>query len=418
MITRQCDAKGAHLTTDRDRQMFIKVPVGMELAAKDEGKVLELLRTMYGQKQAPLMWEKNRDAGLEALGMERCPQEPLLFRKLILKGNVDRMICVLVWADDFAFAADPEVETELDELGKRFELTVNPQVEQFISIVFKFENGATSLSQTAYLETILLEFLENPSGERRTAWKKCDDTEFDSAKEPTANDTEYLKNRNYYRLVGLLQYLTITRPVIQYAVGKLARHTTKTRRIHWERAQELLEYLNAFRSHGLLYRQTGNLTLEGYGDADFAGDSETRRSTSGILIRLGESAVLSFSKRQPVVADSTVSAEVIASCSLAKEIIWVRNVLAWFGYPPDGPTKIWCDNKGTVFNIEEGALRHKTKHMDIKYMFLRDLVRQGLITISHCPDSSMYADILTKGLGWIKFNFCRDAFGECNITNL
>jgi hypothetical protein len=56
--------------------------------------------------------------------------------------------------------------------------------------------------------------------------------------------------------------------------------------------------------------------------------------------------------------------------------------------------------------------------MDIKYMFLRDLVRQGLITISHCPDSSMYADILTKGLGWIKFNFCRDAFGECNITNL
>jgi hypothetical protein len=232
-----------------------------------------------------------------------------------------------------------------------------------------------------------------------------------------------MTSRNYYRLVGLLQYLCITRPDIQYAVGKLARHTLKTRLIHWRAAQHLLMYLNGSRNHGLVFRRSPeglavNFRLEGYSDSDFAGDAETRRSTSGVLVRLGGTAILSSSKRQPVVADSTVSAEVIAACSLAKEVIWVRNMLVWLGYPQPDPTQVWCDNKGAVFNMEEGALRHKTKHMDVKYLFLRDLVRLRQITMGHCPDVDMYADALTKSLGWIKFAKCREAFGVRDMNTV
>ncbi|TPX67615.1 hypothetical protein CcCBS67573_g07446 [Chytriomyces confervae] len=266
------------------------------------------------------------------------------------------------------------------------------------------------------LENILDKFLENPKGRRSQPYQSVNDKEFDTTQEPSSTDLHFMKERNYFRLVGKLQFLTVTRPVIQYAVGKLAHHTTKTRIIHWKATQELLEYLNNTRDHGLCFQRTGQkLVVEGYSNSDFAGDTETRRSTTGVLVWVGKAAVLSFSKRQPIVADSTVSAEVIAACSLVKEVIWVRNMLEWLGHAQEMPSQVWTDNKGAVFNMEEGALRHKTKHLDIKYMFLRDQVHQGLVTVGHCPDPLMWADVLTKGVGLTKFTDCRHAFGEESI---
>ncbi|TPX42605.1 DNA-directed DNA polymerase [Chytriomyces confervae] len=406
MVTRQSDAMA-----DRDRVMHIKIPQGMEVAPEDQGKVLELLQAMYGQKQASRQWELKRDKALESVGMQQCPHKPMIFKKEIIKDG----------ADDFAWAADREIQVELDELiaelgTKHFKMTVKPQVDQFISIVFGFKEGQVTLNQAAYLENILDEFLENPKGRRSQPYRSVNDKEFDTTQEPSSTDLHFMKEHNYFRLVGKLQFLTVTRPVIQYAVGKLARHTTKTRITHWKAAQELLEYLNNTRDHGLCFQQTGQkLVVEGYSDSDFAGDSETRRSTTGVLVRVGKAAVLSFSKRQPIVADSTVSAEVIAACSLVKEVIWVRNMLEWLGHAQEMPSQVWTDNKGAVFNMEEGALRHKTKQLDIKYMFLRDQVRQGLVTVGHCPDPLMWADVLTKGVGSTKFTDCRHAFGEESI---
>ncbi|KAJ3002904.1 UNVERIFIED_CONTAM: hypothetical protein HDU68_005958, partial [Siphonaria sp. JEL0065] len=104
---------------------------------------------------------------------------------------------------------------------------------QFISLVFQFKNGTTSINQAAYQESILQEFLENPMGERHVAWRKVDDTNFDCTKEPAASDIQFMKGCNFYR-------------------------------------QSPLEY-----------------TLEGFGDADWAGDAETRRSTTGAIMRIG-----------------------------------------------------------------------------------------------------------------------------------
>ncbi|TPX78204.1 DNA-directed DNA polymerase [Chytriomyces confervae] len=319
---------------------------------------------------------------------------------------------------DFAWAADWEIWAELDELiselgTKHFKMTVKSQVDQFISIVFGFKDGQGTLNQHAYLVNILDEFLENPLGRRSPPYRSVNDKEFDAAHEPSSDDLRFMKECNYFRLVGKLQFLTVTRPVIQYVVGKLARHMTKTRIIHWKAAQELLEYLNNTCDHGLCFNCTGHkLVVEGYSDSDFAGDAETWRSTTGVLVHIGKAAVLSFSKRQPVVADSTVSAEVIAACSLVKEVIWVRNMLDWLGHVQELLSQVWTDNKAAVFKMEEEALRHKTKHLDIKYMFLRDQVRQGLITVGHCPNPLMWADVLTKGVGSTKFMDCQHAFGN------
>jgi hypothetical protein len=118
---------------------------------------------------------------------------------------------------------------------------------------------------------------------------------------------------------------------------------------------------------------------------------------------IGGGIVVASSKRQTTVADSTTAAETIALYSLVKEVLWVRNMLGWTGYKQVAPTTLWCDNNSTVRNSGEGAERNKTKHMDIKYMFIRDMVRQGLVSVRHIGTSSMVADALTKGLGWIRF---------------
>ena len=82
-------------------------------------------------------------------------------------------------------------------------------------------------------------------------------------------------------------------------------------------------------------------------------------------------------------ADLTVAAETIAVHSLVKEIMWLRNFLEWLGYPQQSPTSLWCDNMGAVQNCEDGADHHKTKHLDIKYMFIREAARNGLVKIKH-----------------------------------
>ena len=138
---------------------------------------------------------------------------------------------------------------------------------------------------------------------------------------------------------------------------------------------------------------TDPLTPDCFSDADFAGDKTTRWSTSGLAIMLCGGIVVASSRRQTTVADSTTAAETIALHALVKEVLWVRNMLEWTGYKQEQPITLWCDNNSAVRNSREGTERNKTKHMDIKYMFIQDIVWQGLITVRHVGTSHMVADV-------------------------
>jgi hypothetical protein len=111
------------------------------------------------------------------------------------------------------------------------------------------------------------------------------------------------------------------------------------------------------------------------------------------------------------VADSTVAAEIIALQVLVKGAIWLRNFVKWLGYEQQHPTVLWCDNQGVVRNCVEGAERHKMKHMDIKYMFIQDVVRTWEIEVKHIGTEEMVADVLTKGLRKHKFDKCQNTLG-------
>jgi hypothetical protein len=188
-----------------------------------------------------------------------------------------------------------------------------------------------------------------------------------------------MKARNYYSLIGKFQYLVHTCPDIAYYENKLARYCTKARPAHWKAAQGLLAYLRQTIDYRLTYTRGESSGIAGlpndplgvtcYADADHAGDRGTCRSTSGAVIIISGGAVLAKSKRQTTVADSTTAAEINALYSLAKQVMWTRNMLIWCGYPRDLPSVMGCDNGPGVRNCEEGAGREKTKHLDIKYSF-------------------------------------------------
>lgn len=250
--------------------------------------------------------------------------------------------------------------------------------------------------------------MEDRQARRRVPWDTKRDAEFDRDLAPTAEDIDFMQSRDYWGLVGKLQYLVNTRPDIAYSVSKLGRFASKPRKVHWIAAQQLLQYLNNTVANGITYTASGNKLhlpqIDCCSDADFARDVETRKSTTGVSITLCGGSVVAISRRQSVVADSTTAAEAIALHTLTKEAMWIRNMLLWCNYKIDGALTLHCDNDSTVKNTQEGAERHKTKHLDIKYMFIRDVVRQGVCAVKWRRTEEMTADILTKGLVPVIFN--------------
>ena len=420
MKTLHIDWSGAHLNSIQDFEVYVQQPRGFEEPGK-EYWVRKLIRACYGEKQAAYLWELCRDSFLiEGCGFERCPFDPCTFIK---RSGTSFIVCD-VHADDAPFMYDDNMEQEMEEvlnkLQKRFKIKIERRLSQHLGMRVEYGMDWTTLDQEAYCSNILQTFQENPQEEYSNAWPLEIDEEFDKEMEPSESDKLFMKTRDYWGLVGKLQYLVNTRPDIAYAVGKLARKCSKPRVVHWNAAQRLLGYLQATTDMKLVFRKqsqlepkivTNNELVQCYSDADFAGDKETRRSTSGLVILVCGAAVFASSKRQPVVADSTVAAETIALHSLIKETIWLKNFLEWLGYPQKLPTTLWCDNMGAVRNCEDGADRHKTKHLDIKYMFIREAVRNNLVKIKHIGTDQMIADILTKGLRRQRFEKCRKGLG-------
>ena len=154
-----------------------------------------------------------------------------------------------------------------------------------------------------------------------------------------------------------------------------------------------------------------NGTLIGYADADWAGDSEDRHSTSGNLFLMAEGPISWLSKKQTTVALSTSEAEYVGVSAATQEVVWLRRLLTDIQAIPKGPTVIMEDNQGAI-GIAKNPIQHaRTKHIDIRYHYVREALQQGIICLSYCPTDKQLADLLTKGLPREGFEVLRKAMG-------
>lgn len=177
---------------------------------------------------------------------------------------------------------------------------------------------------------------------------------------------------------------------------------------HYAAAKTVLRYLKGTLEWGLRYGARGGLV--GYSDADFAGDVDTRRSTSGYVFVLNGAAVSCLSKVQPTVATSTMEAEYIASVQAAREAVWLKLLIKTL-MRTDNAVPLRCDNQGALRLADHPGGTPRSKHIDVGHHFVRDRAARGDITLVYVPTAEMVADVLTKALPMALLSTCRHGLG-------
>jgi hypothetical protein len=234
----------------------------------------------------------------------------------------------------------------------------------------------------------------------------------------SSSDSEEIVPTMYRQLIGSLMYLVNTRPDIFYAVSALIQFMSQPRETHSIVAKHVLRYLRGTVGHGLRYTSNIDMRLQGYTDSDWAGSAVDRKSTSWCCFTLGSAMVSWCSRKQTYVALSTAEAEYIALSVAVREAVWLRKLLAdLFGNVLDY-TIIHCDNQSCVKLSKDPVFHDKSKHIEIKYHYIRDMVQRKEVSVQYLPIDEQVVNVLTKPLTKMKFEYFRDRLGVTENASL
>ena len=202
----------------------------------------------------------------------------------------------------------------------------------------------------------------------------------------------------YRRLVGKLNYLTMTRSDISFAVSVVSQFLNSPRESHWDAVVRILRYIKSSPGRGLIYQSRGHTDIIAYTDADWAGCPSDRRSTSGYCVLIGGNLISWKSKKQSVVARSSAEAEYRAMALATCELIWLKQLLSELSFCTIGSMSLICDNQAALHIASNPVFHERTKHIEIDCHFIRDKIISGEITTSFVSSNNHLADMLTKSL--------------------
>lgn len=383
---------------------------------KEEGKedwVWELLRGLYGMKQAGRIWNQTMHDAMVEWGFSRLSCEWCVYYRNTSAG----IILVAVHVDDMLSVSSNCQENERfkQQLQTKWKISDLGDIHFALGIAVERDRNArtVSLSQTALIDRIISQFGQKDSHPVSTPMDSSLKLRRPDPRAPLpADHAQYLSSIPYQSLVGSLMYLAIgTRPDIAYAVNRLAGFLNCYRTEHWHAACRVVRYLKGTRNLQLVLGGQAALQLVGFTDADFANCLDTRRSISGYCFSLGSGAISWSSRRQRIVADSTCYAEYIAAHAASRECMWLRFFLSGIHHPPHGPTPLMIDNNAAMKLAEDQQFHSDAKHIEIKYHALREHVANGNLSLHHVRSADNTADILTKALSPIPFIRLRGLLG-------
>lgn len=258
-----------------------------------------------------------------------------------------------------------------------FEMTDLGKLHHFLGINVQQTQGGIFISQEKYASEILKKFkMENAN----PVATPCI-TGLKLSKEGEGK----LVNATMFRsLVGNLMYLTATRPDIMFVVSMISRFMEKPYSNHWEAAKRVLRYIKGTIDYGIFYKARVATKLVGYTDSDFGGSIDDSRSTSGYVFNLGSGAISWCSKKQPNASLSTTEAEYIAASLAGCQALWLRGILENLKFKQCEPTTLFCDNSSAISVSKDPVLHGRTKHIRLRFHFLRELVNNGEINLTYC----------------------------------
>ena len=392
----QVDIVAAFLNGELKEVIFMEPPEGSDIPA---GSVLRLKKSLYGLKQSPRCFNVALDEYLKSEGFVPSQADPCLYT--FNNGNDFMMLAVHV--DDQLIASNNRsiLDAFKKRLNQRFECKDQGPVSYFLgfNVVRDRETRKLSISQEHYLEGLLRKFDMDKSHGSRIALP----TTF---KPVPATDAEFEEARHldYPQIVGSVMYAaTISRPDLAYPAGVLARFIGKWSLSHYKAAKHLLRYIRGTTDLCLTFdAEAGKRIILGYADADWGGCLDTRRSTTGYLFKTFGGLVAWKSRRQPTVALSTAEAEIMASVDAAKQAVWLKRLLSDLNISLDGPVEIFNDNMGAIQLSQHPGSHDRTKHIDMRHLWLRERVADETVKMQYIPTNDNVADTLTKSLPIVK----------------
>ena len=409
----QMDVSTAFLHGELTEEVYMKQPEGFIEQGK-EHLVCHLNRSIYGLKQSPRCWNQALDSRLKELGFKQTAGDPCLYTRINSGGE---MFLVAVYVDDIILGGrnESEMNTVKKELGHRFEMKDLGKLHHFLGITVIQDQlaGTIWIGQPFYTEKTLQRYEMHECKPVSTPVNP-------DSKLVAADGPDVVHNQRLYQaVVGSLLYLsTKTRPDIAYAVSTAARFCAKPTKEHWIAVKRILRYLKGTTNYGLLYRKDAADTVTGYSDADWAGDVGDRKSTSGYVFIQGGAAVSWKSSKQSCVALSTAEAEYIALSAAVQEAVWLQQLMSDLLNKSIHEMTIFEDNQSTICLAKNQHTHGRTKHIDIKYHFIRNMVEAGRIKLAYCPTENMIADMFTKGLSIKQFGKLRELTGVSKHTEI
>jgi hypothetical protein len=204
----------------------------------------------------------------------------------------------------------------------------------------------------------------------------------------------------YKQAIGSLIYLAnATRPDISFAVSQLARKMQDPSYQDWHNTKRIFRYLQGTKNMKLVYQRKKS-ELCGFSDASYAEDRQDRKSTSGHIFMMNGGAVSWKSNKQPIVSLSSMEAEYIALANAVKEGLWLKKFEKEL-LMPEKTLIIFEDNQSTIKTANHRIHNDRSKHIDVRYHFIRECVEKKVVRVEYCPTNEMTADALTKSLGRI-----------------
>ncbi|WVZ78827.1 hypothetical protein U9M48_026477 [Paspalum notatum var. saurae] len=383
----QLDVNNAFLHGTLSETVYCVQPSGF-VDPQHPDHVCRLNKSLYGLKQAPRAWFSRFATHLLSLGFTEAKTDASLF--IFHRGT--ETVYLLLYVDDIVLTAssDALLRRTIDALQREFSMKDLGPLHHFLGLSVTRQHGSIHLSQRHYI----LEILERAG---MTDCKPCS-TPIDTQSKLSATGDPVNNATDYRSIAGALQYLTFTRPDIAYAVQQVCLFMHDPRMPHLALIKRILRYLRGTLDHGLILHRTDPSALVVYTDADWAGCPDTRKSTSGYGVFLGDNLISWSSKRQPTVSRSSAEAEYRAVANGVAEASWLRKLLLELRSPLTRTTLVYCDNISAVYLSTNPVQHQRTKHVEIDLHFVRERVAIGQVRVLHVPTSSQYADIFTKGL--------------------
>jgi histone deacetylase 1/2 len=203
---------------------------------------------------------------------------------------------------------------------------------------------------------------------------------------------------HYQSIVGALQYLTLTRPNISFAVNKVCQFLHAPTTVHWAAVKRILRYLKQSTNLGLKISRSSSLLVSAFSDADWGGCLDDRRSTGGFAVFLGTNLVSWSTRKQATVSRSSTEAEYKALANATAEVMWIQTLLMELGIRAPRAAKLWCDNIGAKYLSANPVFHARTKHIEVDFHFVRERVARRLLDIEYISTKDQVADGFTKPL--------------------